>query len=105
VPVYADRGPAGGYQLVDGYTTRLTGMTPAEADTLFLSGIPGQAAGSARHRFRGRAAERLAALPPELRSRANRVTSGSPGRAGWFTEAESVPHWRWSPTRCGTRSG
>src|SRR5437764_13148069 len=30
IPLYGDAGPAGGYQLVAGYRTRLTGMTAAE---------------------------------------------------------------------------
>ena len=43
VPIYAERGRNGGFALLPGWKTTLTGLTPSEAQAVFLSGLPGPA--------------------------------------------------------------
>jgi predicted DNA-binding transcriptional regulator YafY len=94
VPIYTERGPAGGIRLVDGYRTRLTGMTPEEAEALFLSGLPGPAAELGLGTVVAAAQVKVqAALPTELRSRASRLVERFHLDAGaWFKGNEPVPH-------------
>ncbi len=94
VPIYAERGPHGGIRLVDGYRTRLTGMTADEAEGLFLAGLPGPAAQLGLGTVVAAAQLKvMAALPTELRSRATRIVERFHlDVSGWFQADETVPH-------------
>jgi predicted DNA-binding transcriptional regulator YafY len=94
VPIYAERGAHGGIRLVDGYRTRLTGMTGEEAEALFLAGIPGPAAELGLGTVVAAAQLKvLASLPPELRTRASRLVERFHLDAGdWFRASQPVPH-------------
>ncbi len=94
VPVFAERGSLGGIRLVDGYRTRLTGMTADEAEALFRAGLPGPAAQLGLGTVVAAAQLKvMAALPPELRSRATRLVQRFHlDPAGWFQASEAVPH-------------
>jgi predicted DNA-binding transcriptional regulator YafY len=93
VPVYGEPGRTGGYRLVGGYRTRLTGLSRAEAEALFLAGLPGPAgdmglAGPVRTVRR----KVLAALPPELRDASERAGQRFHLDApGWFADDEPPP--------------
>jgi predicted DNA-binding transcriptional regulator YafY len=94
VPIYAERGAHGGFRLVDGYRTRLTGMTGEEAEALFLAGLPGPAAELGLGTVVAAAQLKvLASLPPELRVRASRLVERFHLDAGeWFRASQPVPH-------------
>lgn len=93
VPVYAEPGRNGGCRLIEGYRTRLTGLTEKEADALFLTGLPDAVAQLGLGTVLAAAQlKMLAALPPELRSRATRVRERFHLDApGWFQVSEPVP--------------
>src|SRR5688500_17869396 len=115
VPIYAERGPHGGVQLVEGYRTRLTGMTAEEAEAIFLSGAAGPAAelglGTVMTAARLKV---LAALPAELRARASRLVERFHlDASGWFRANEEVPQlaplaeavWESRPVQIAYRRG
>lgn len=74
VPLWGERGRQGGFQLREGWSTQLTGMTEPEAHALLLAGLPGPAtelglgaaAASARLKM-------VASLPGEWREQADQL--------------------------------
>ncbi|MDB5705096.1 MAG: transcriptional regulator [Sphingomonas bacterium] len=94
VPVYGDRGPGGGFQLLDGYRTKLTGLAADEAEAVFMIGMPGPAAalglGGAASRASGKL---LAALSLQGSEGAGRMgTRFHLDPVNWYRADEPVPH-------------
>jgi predicted DNA-binding transcriptional regulator YafY len=94
VPVYASRGRGGGWTLARDYRTRLNGLTPAEAMTVFVGTTAhvladlglGAAAGSAF-------AKLLSALPANARKDAEYARARVlVDHAGWQGAGEASPH-------------
>ena len=94
VPVYAERGRHGGFALLPGYSTDLTGLTHDEALALLVAGSRGDGAGMA----------------PALASAMRKVVAGLPAAqresAGRNAGRILVRDGRWLPLRgTGPRSG
>lgn len=94
VPVYAERGRSGGFALADGYRTKLTGFTPAEAEALLLAGV-GRAASDLGIGAEAAAAQLklLASLPPDSGASAQRVAARFHlDPISWYSRAEALDH-------------
>src|SRR5215212_271742 len=94
VPVVAERGAGGGWALVDGYRTNLTGLNAAEVQTLFSGLPPSLLADLKLDRARDAAhVKLLAALPPSSRADAEYARRRvHVDVAGWGGAGEAVPH-------------
>jgi predicted DNA-binding transcriptional regulator YafY len=109
VPVFAERGRNGGFSLMDGYRTTLTGLTPAEAEALMLAGV-GKAAADLGIGAEAAAAQlkMLASLPARAGARAERVRSRFHlDPLNWYSRPEApevLPRLAtaaWNDLRCG----
>ena len=93
VPVYADRGRGGGFQLLDGYRTKLTGLSQSEAEALFLAGLPGPAAELGLAEILATAQLKLmAALPANVQPQADRIAARFHlDPTAWFRGVDPLP--------------
>jgi predicted DNA-binding transcriptional regulator YafY len=93
IPLYGDAGHRGGYQLLDGYQTRLTGLNQDEAKALSLSGLPGPAAELGLGSVLAVAQLKVrAALPPALAEQAGQTAERFHlDASGWYAQAEEAP--------------
>ncbi|MGY0005315.1 helix-turn-helix transcriptional regulator [Micromonospora sp. I033] len=94
IPLYGEAGHAGGYRLVDGWRTRLTGLTAEEADRLLFAGLPGPAAELGYQSVVATLQLKLrAALPPPLADRASRLEQRFHlDTPGWYSDGDPSPY-------------
>lgn len=111
VPVYAETGRNGGFALLDGWKTRLNGLTAPEARALFFSGLPGPAGELGLGDEAAQAELKLlAALPADWQVEARRMSSRFHlDPRGWFQPGykpeflKLVAEAVWSETRIAIR--
>ncbi|MBN9309752.1 YafY family protein [Devosia sp.] len=111
VPVYAETGRNGGFALLDGWKTRLNGLTAPEARALFFSGLPGPAGELGLGNEAAQAELKLlAALPADWQAEARRMSSRFHfDPRGWFQPGykpeflKLVAEAVWSETRIAIR--
>jgi predicted DNA-binding transcriptional regulator YafY len=94
VPVYGDPGPGGGFALLDGYRTRLTGMAGDEAEALALAGIPEAADAVGLGGALASAFGKLLAAMPEAGGKRGQAAAARfhIDPADWYRAGEPVPH-------------
>lgn len=94
VPIYGEPGIDGGYRLIEGYRTNLTGLSSVEANVLLLSGVAdlvdrlglGVESATAQRKL-------LAALPREHGKRASALRAMFHLDAvNWYHDADAAPH-------------
>jgi predicted DNA-binding transcriptional regulator YafY len=89
VPIYAEAGLNGGYQLLDSYRTNLTGLSEGEARALFMLNMPGPLAKLGLSQDLKAAMLKLtAALPESRRLDEERVRQRYYIDASWWSQAE-----------------
>ena len=93
VPLWTETGPGGGIRLVEGWRTRLDGLTGDEAAALFLSGAPHAADALGLDTVLVAAQTKvMSTLPADLRTRAGRIRARFHLDApGWFSRDDDVP--------------
>ena len=94
IPVYTERGPGGGCELLDSYRTNLTGMSEDELQALFMVSVPAPLADLGMSKALEAAQLKLsAALSASRRSGIEMVRQRIYlDSAAWFQPTESVPH-------------
>lgn len=94
VPIYAELGRNGGFQLMEGWKTTLTGFTASESQAVFMSGLAGPAVAlGLGQQVVDAQLKLMSALPAHQRDDARRVqTRFHLDPVDWYREADPVPY-------------
>ena len=93
IPVYAERGPGGGVELIDEYRTTLTGLSPDEARALFMVSNPAPLAQLGLDgKYKAAQLKLAASLPETRRIDEERVRQRIHlDSTWWFQSTQQVP--------------